>query len=143
MKSDTEFIADCLWRTIKQLKKLQATLIKQDLSDKDRGKWLSSFKILSRLYRKVLHTADDYTAVSEAELAMMWREFVKTGETVCREQTAIINMKLAKLGKPRMSAHQLCAHAKPPVLASLACVKRLNRDFERYKNEMMQLAKSP
>ena len=140
--NQAEFITDCLRCTQQQLKKMAGALAKKNMTDKERNDWLLTFKKMSRLYRKMLHTAYCHDALSTAEMITAWREFVAMGETVCREQHTVIIARLAKLQTPNMSMRQLYAYAKSPVLDSLARVVKMSRDFESYKDEMPAVGSS-
>lgn len=130
-----KFIADCLRRTLGQLQRLGATLARKNLSDNERDGWVLGFQRLSKTCRKMLRTTDDYAVVPFADLVAAWREFVETGRKVCRNQSAAINARLVKLGKPKMSLREVVVYAKSAVFDSLARVQKLDRDFERYKCE--------
>jgi hypothetical protein len=134
MNNQTEFIADCLRRFQQQFKRMADALAKKNLTDKGPNTLLLTFKKMSRLHRKILDTADCYNAVSPAELAATWREFVETGLAVCDGQEKLIS---AKLESRKLSVSQRCA-----LITMFARVLKLSRGFEGYKDEAMQLAKS-
>lgn len=109
--------------------KVIAALAQEDLPDPDRRSWFLIFKRLARMHRNCLHWADWYDAVPSAELVELWREFVKTGSTVCENQLKIIG---AKLESSKLPVRQRCA-----LVNLLLSVMKMCDDFEGYRDEMI------
>jgi hypothetical protein len=134
VNNQTDFIVRQLRVLPKQRDAMIAALAKTDSSDRERRAWLTVFKRFTRMHRDCLHLADRDNMIPPEQLAALWREFVETGAAVCDGQAKIIS---AKLGSSKLSVNRFCA------LSSLhARVMKLLRDFEGYKDEAMQLAKS-